>query len=210
MNLNSAFLDGTRPNSHLNCPARWPNNTTYGPQVLDAQTTIAGIIATMATRNRDHRAATIRRPEPADRDSWLKLWTDYHSYGPQGGLPPPDEVSAVTWARFLDPAAPMQALLAELDGGVVGFAHTVFHQTTSLGGPSCLLLDLFVKPSLHGNGIGRALMEAAVTLAEAEGAVRLTWNVRPDNVAALRLYDRFGSPSGHIVYRRELDQSRGK
>ncbi len=98
----------------------------------------------------------------------------------------------------------MQALLAERAGGVVGFAHMVVHPTTDLGGPSGFLLDLFVEPSLHGRGIGRALMEAAFTLAEAGGVVRLEWHVRADNVAALRLYERLGSPSGHMVYRREL------
>ncbi|WP_332700236.1 GNAT family N-acetyltransferase [Bosea sp. (in: a-proteobacteria)] len=158
----------------------------------------------MSTRNREQRAADVRRPRPADRDAWLKLWTDYHAYGPQGGPPPPAEVSAVTWANFLDPAVPMQALLAEREGGVVGFAHMVVHPTTSLRGPSGLLLDVFVEPALHGRGIGCALMEAAFILAEAEGAARLAWNVRADNVAALRLYERLGSPSGHIVYRREL------
>lgn len=163
----------------------------------------------MSTRNREQRAADIRRPGPADRDAWLKLWTDYHAYGPQGGSPPPAEVSAATWADFLDPAMTMQALLAECEGGVVGFAHMIVHPTTSLGGPSGLLLDLFVEPALHGRGIGRALMEAALTLAEAEGAVRLAWHVRADNLAALRLYERLGQPSGHIVYRRELGPRRG-
>ena len=158
----------------------------------------------MSTRNREKPAADIRLPRPADRDAWLKLWTGYHAYGPQGGAPPPAEVSAATWTSFLDPAMPVHALLAEREGGVVGFAHMVVHPTTSLGGPSGLLLDLFVEPPLHGRGIGSALMEAAFTLAEAEGAVRLTWNVRADNEAALRLYERLGSHSGHIVYRREL------
>ncbi|WP_332686084.1 GNAT family N-acetyltransferase [Bosea sp. (in: a-proteobacteria)] len=158
----------------------------------------------MSTRNREQRAADIRLPGPADRDAWLKLWTDYHAYGPQGGAPPPAEVSAATWANFLDPAMPMQALLAEREGGVVGFAHMVVHPTTSLGGPSGLLLDLFVEPDLHGRGIGRALMEAAFSLTEAAGAVRLVWHVRADNLAALRLYERLGLPSGHIVYRSEL------
>jgi ribosomal protein S18 acetylase RimI-like enzyme len=38
--------------------------------------------------------------------------------------------------------------------------------------------------------------------------VRLAWNVRADNRAALRLYERLGSPSGHMVYRRELGARR--
>ena len=147
-------------------------------------------------------------PAPADRDVWLKLWTDYHAYGPRGGSPPPAEVSHATWVDFLDPAIPMHALLAERDSVVVGFTHMVIHPTTSMVGPTSLLLDLFVEPALHGCGMGRALMEAAFTLAEAKGAVRLTWNARTDNGAALRLYDRFGLPSGHIVHRRDLSPRR--
>lgn len=160
----------------------------------------------MSTRNRNQRAAAVRQAGPGDRGAWLRLWTDYHAYGPQGGAPPRAEITAFTRDSFLDPAVPMHALPAEREDRVVGFAHTVFHPTTSLGGASALLLDLFVEPSLHGHGIGGALTEAAITLAETKGAMHLTWDVRPDTIAALRLYDRLGSPSGHIVYRRELDQ----
>lgn len=158
----------------------------------------------MAGRKSEACPVAIRPAMPGDRQVWLTLWSAYHAYGPQGGAPPPAEVSAASWAQLLDPAIPMQALLAEHARELVGFAHIVFHPTTSLAGPSALLVDLFVKPALHGRGIGRALMRAVIVSAEIAGAERLTWNVRPDNAAALRLYDSMGAPSGHIVYRREL------
>ena len=157
----------------------------------------------MAGRKKD-RPVAVRPARPDDHHAWLTLWSAYHAYGARGGAPPPAEVSTASWAKLLDPAIPMQALLAEHARELVGFAHIVFHPTTSLAGPSALLVDLFVKPALHGRGIGRALMRAAIVSAEFAGAERLTWNVRPDNAAALRLYDSMGAPSGHIVYRREL------
>jgi hypothetical protein len=51
---------------------------------------------------------------------------------------------------------PMHALLAEREGGVVGFAHVIVHPTTSLGGSSGLLLDIFYQ----GCGYGREAFEA--------------------------------------------------
>jgi GNAT superfamily N-acetyltransferase len=36
----------------------------------------------------------------------------------------------------------------------------VFHHSTSAVAPSCLLNDLFVEATLHGQGIGHALVEA--------------------------------------------------
>lgn len=158
----------------------------------------------MAGRKSEDCPIEVRPATPGDHHAWLTLWSAYHAYGPQGGAAPLAEVSAAAWTKLLDPAVPMQALLAEHACEMVGFAHIVVHPTTSLAGPSGLLVDLFVKPALHGRGIGRALMQAAIVSAEIAGAVRLTWNVRPDNAAALRLYDSLGHPSGHIVYRREL------
>jgi GNAT superfamily N-acetyltransferase len=98
----------------------------------------------------------------------------------------------------------MAALVAELDGRLVGFAHVVFHHSTSAAGQTCLLQDLFVEPTRHGGGIGRALMEAVYAHARAAGAWRVHWHVLETNATAIRLYDKVASRSGHVVYRRDL------
>jgi GNAT superfamily N-acetyltransferase len=146
----------------------------------------------------------VRPVRPEDRAGWRRLWGDYHGYGPSGGPVPPDPVTEMTWNRFFQEQEPMAALVAELEGRLVGFAHMIFHRSTSALGASCLLQDLFVEGTLHGRGIGRALIEAVYVHVKAAGAQRLYWHVLESNTAAARLYDRVASRSGHIVYRRDL------
>jgi GNAT superfamily N-acetyltransferase len=139
-----------------------------------------------------------------DRADWLRLWVDYHAYGRSGGAAPPDAVTAATWERFCDEHEPMAALVAELEGRLVGLAHMVFHRSTSVAGPVCFLQGLFVAATLHGRGIGRALIAAVYARAEAAGARRVYWHVLETNAPALRLYDKAASRSGHVVYRKDL------
>jgi len=150
-------------------------------------------------------AAVLVRPvRREDRAEWLRLWADYHAYGCSGATALPDAVTNATWQGFFQEHEPMEALVAELDGRLVGLAHIVFHRSTSAAGPVCFLQDLFVEATLHGRGIGRVLIEAVYTHAEATGAWRVYWHVLETNATALRLYDKVASRSGHIVYRKDL------
>jgi hypothetical protein len=63
-------------------------------------------------------------------------------------------VTGVSWERFFQEHQLLEALLAELAGRLVGFAHIVFHPSTSALAPSCLLHDLFVEARLQGRGSG--------------------------------------------------------
>lgn len=51
---------------------------------------------------------------------------------------------------------------------------------------------LAVRPDLRGQGIGTALLRAALARAQAFGAESITLEVRPSNAEAVRLYERFG------------------
>lgn len=52
------------------------------------------------------------------------------------------------------------------------------------------VLNVCVDPSLHGQGIGRELMEHGLYTASRLGAETVFLEVRPSNAAALRLYER--------------------
>lgn len=54
------------------------------------------------------------------------------------------------------------------------------------------VLTLAVLPERRRQGLGRALLDAAMAEARRRGAVRLTLEVAVDNVAARRLYDSVG------------------
>jgi ribosomal protein S18 acetylase RimI-like enzyme len=79
-------------------------------------------------------------------------------------------------------------------------------------GLECYLAELYVIPALRGQGIGRALMEAAMDLARARGADYMDLGTAETDVAARRLYESLGfdnhegKPGGPInfYYEREL------
>lgn len=92
--------------------------------------------------------------------------------------------------------------VALLDGRLVGFQY-------SQGGPGDAghLVRLTVDPAVQGQGVGAALLAAAVTTLRARGLRRLTLNTQVDNLAAQRLYLRFGfRPTGrrYAIWTRPL------
>jgi ribosomal protein S18 acetylase RimI-like enzyme len=76
----------------------------------------------------------------------------------------------------------------------------------------CYLEELYVVPERRGQGLGRALMDAAIELARQGGALHMDLGTAEDDVAARELYERLGfsyregRPDGPInyFYEREL------
>lgn len=149
------------------------------------------------------------RPVVADdRSHWQPLWDDYNGfYGRHGATALPAVVTETTWQRFLDPAEPVHALVAERDGVLLGLAHYLFHRSTILVEPTCYLQDLYTVGAARGAGIGRALVQAVYDAARGAGATRVYWQTHASNAAARRLYDQVADHSGFVVYRKLLGAS---
>ena len=98
----------------------------------------------------------------------------------------------------------MHALVAELDGCLVGLTHYLFHRSTTLLAPICYLQDLFTVPERRRTGVGRALIEAVYRRAEQAGSARVYWQTHETNLLARRLYDQVAERSGFIVYRKNI------
>ena len=114
----------------------------------------------------------IRPVRPADYAQWLPLWDGYNAfYGRAGATALDPAITATTWARFFDAYEPVHALVAERDGALVGLVHYLFHRSTTAIAPSIYLQDLFADEAVRGGGIGRALIEGALTLASRTGAL---------------------------------------
>lgn len=85
--------------------------------------------------------------------------------------------------------------VAELDGNAIGVAQV------KIAGNEAELLKLFVEPAALRKGTGRTLLNWAIDISRAEGAVRLTIDADPD---AVPFYRRMGArhageaPSGSI------------
>ena len=148
---------------------------------------------------------SIRPVQPGDFSGWLPLWDGYNAfYGREGKTALPRAVTDETWRRFLDPAMPVHALVAEDSGRLVGIAHYLYHLSTSASDRTCYMQDLFTAAPARGRGVGKALIEAVYAAAKAAGTTRVYWHTHETNVAARRLYDAVAHRSGFIVYRHRL------
>ena len=150
-------------------------------------------------------AFTVRAIRPDDFAAWLPLWDGYNAfYGRAGAAALPEANTRCTWARFFDPAEPVNALVAERDGELLGLVHFIYHRNTILIGPICYLQDLFTVDSARGQGVGRALIMAVNERARADGAERVYWQTHETNSTAMELYDKLATRTGFLVYRQNL------
>src|SRR3546814_3185368 len=79
-------------------------------------------------------------------------------------------------------------LVEEEEGRIRGYVMLLFHGGTSLA----RLYSLAVDPEHRGQGIGEALLKAAEACALERDNAYLRLEVRPDNHAAIRLYEQAG------------------
>jgi GNAT superfamily N-acetyltransferase len=142
----------------------------------------------------------VRPIEANDEQAWLKLFRDYIVFY---NATVSDEVLALTWRRLLNREDNMMALIAIDDVGMaVGIAALVFHRSTWSASWYCYLEDLFVAPEARGLGVGRALIEATYAEADRRGVSRTYWATQDDNATARKLYDRVGTLTEFVQYRR--------
>ena len=140
----------------------------------------------------------IRDATPGDKAAWRRLWSGYIAFY---NVDVPEDVTARTWSRLLDPCVPMFCRLAERDGEVVGFAVSTLHPSTWTSGLNCYLEDLFVESYARGLGTGRALIDDLLELAGKAGWSRVYWHTNADNETARRLYHRYTEADGFVRYR---------
>jgi GNAT superfamily N-acetyltransferase len=129
--------------------------------------------------------------------------------------------------REFDEPAPPPSALAErmrqlLDGGDTlvllagegpdGLAVLRFRAAIWSTGLECYLAELYVSPAWRGQGLGRALMEAALAQARHRGADTMNIEVDEPDLVARRLYESLGfsnrsGADGSVmyVYERGLD-----
>ncbi|MFK7966848.1 MAG: N-acetyltransferase family protein [Burkholderiaceae bacterium] len=147
----------------------------------------------------------VREIEAADHKAWKPLWDGYNAfYGREGPTALPDEITQTTWHRFLNAEEPVFALVATIDAKIVGIAHFLYHRNTTGLELTCYLQDLFTLPKARGQGIGRALIQAIYTRAEADGIGRVYWHTQESNKAGRLLYDKVAEHAGFIVYSHKL------
>lgn len=117
---------------------------------------------------------TIRSAEPRDYPAFARLFPELEVDEPV----PAEE----RWQKTILPGM----VLAEVEQRALGY---VFYETL---GDLCYIRNVVSDPAHRRNGIGRALMKEVARRAVDGGSTRWCLNVKPDNVAAIRLYESLG------------------
>jgi GNAT superfamily N-acetyltransferase len=147
----------------------------------------------------------IRAADKGDFAQWKVLWNGYNAfYGRKGPTALPEAVTNMTWSRFFDGYEPMEALVAEDSGQLIGLAHFLFHRSTICIESVCYLQDLFTLEGERGKGVGRALIEEIYRRAKLGGSNRVYWLTHETNATAMQLYDKVAEKSGFVVYRKNF------
>jgi GNAT superfamily N-acetyltransferase len=149
---------------------------------------------------------TIRAAWPDDEAEWREL---FRAYGVFYETAFTDNVLEAVWWQLLEDGSGVDALVAELDGVVVGLAHYRSHPDTFSGGRDWYLDDLYVDPEVRGAGVATALIEHLIGLARAsETAGTLRWITADDNARAQRVYDRIAKKTSWVTYEVRLAEER--
>ena len=129
----------------------------------------------------------MRRGEVADAEAIGRL---LHEFNSEFDEPTPGPGPLASRVRELLPAGEITVLLGGT--GPDGIAVLRFRADIWTQGLECYLAELYVVPDRRGQGLGRALMEAALELARAEGAVYMDLGTSEDDRAARGLYESLG------------------
>ena len=145
--------------------------------------------------------AVIRSVAASDRADWDALWAGYLEFY-QTQLS--EAQTELTWQRLLDDEHGLNGLVAEIDGRLVGLAHFSFTHSTWAENRDLYLEDLFVDPSVRGQGFGKALILSLDEIAREEGSRKVWWETQNHNATARKLYDSVAELSEFVKYERDI------
>jgi ribosomal protein S18 acetylase RimI-like enzyme len=149
---------------------------------------------------------TVRVATPDDTDAIGRL---LHAFNTEYDdiTPGPDRLSA----RFKQLLSGGDIAVLLGGDGPDGIAVLRFRPSIWSEALECYLAELYVTPHLRGQGLGRALMAAAIELARSKGADYMDVSTSADDVAARKLYESCGftnhegRPDGPIMYTYERE-----
>jgi len=133
----------------------------------------------------------IRAARPEDVPVIVRLIHDLAAYERA-----PDECRAdptLLAEHLFGPKPLVEALVAEADGLIAGFALFFHNYSTWLTLPGLHLEDLYVRPEQRGLGIGKALLVRLARIAVDRRCGRMEWSVLKWNEPAIGFYRRLGA-----------------
>lgn len=140
---------------------------------------------------------SVRAIKLQDHAPWAELYRGYREFY---RLTPDEAVIERVWGWVLDPAHEVKALVASVDGRVVGLAHYRRFSRPSSGTVGLFLDDLFADAEARGKGVGRALLSELSRLSAQDGNSVVRWITAADNTTARRLYDSTATTTSWVTY----------
>jgi len=132
---------------------------------------------------------SIRPAAVSDVPLLLRFSREFAEFERQPGAVVIDEATLIR--DGFGPQPKFRCMIAEWDGEPVGYA-LFFAFYSSWKGSGIFLEDLFVRESLRGRGIGRALLSQVARIARQEGAFGIRWEVLDWNESAIKFYKSLG------------------
>ncbi|RGP80292.1 histone acetyltransferase hpa2 [Fusarium longipes] len=146
----------------------------------------------------------IEKPLRSDYKEWSRLFRAYINFY---NSKIEEGQYERTFDRIMEQRNGLQALVVRKVCGeeksLVGIAHFFPEQTPWSEKEILLLNDLFIDPSVRGEGLGRKLTEAVADVGREMGCLRVQWVTKQDNVTARKLYDTLAE-SQFVQYRMTL------
>jgi ribosomal protein S18 acetylase RimI-like enzyme len=143
---------------------------------------------------------TIRRMRPGDEDAAGRL---LHEFNASAEVPTPGEQAMARRVRELADAGEAVVLLA--GDGPDGVLVLRLRPSLWAQGLDAYLEELYVVPHARRRGHGRALVEEAMRISRAAGAVRMDLGTGEDDGPARALYESLGFTTDHdLWYGRDL------
>lgn len=159
-------------------------------------------------------AITIRPATPNDLPTLGRLGAllvrTHHDYDPKRFLPPSPQTER-GYASFLGSQLEtpnVAVMVAEDEGETIGYVYAGLEgiDYMSLRGPAGVLYDIVVDPTRRGHGIGRKLLEAALSFLKARGAPRAVLSTATQNSAAQHLFESAGFRRTMVEMTAELSE----
>jgi GNAT superfamily N-acetyltransferase len=145
-------------------------------------------------------AHVIRSATPSDVPGMLSLMRELAEYEKLTRLFVATE-ETLSEALF-GPRPSAEAIVAQREGSIVGYALFFHNFSTFLGRRGLYLEDLYVQPALRGSGLGTALLRRLAAIAVERQCGRFEWAVLDWNQSAIDFYTKMGAtvlPDWRIV-----------
>ena len=140
---------------------------------------------------------SIRNLLPKDKDQWEKLYGDYANFYK---VKMNDKILNTLWNWVNDKNHEIEAIVYEVDGNIVAFAHYRRMPRPLKGQDIGFLDDLFVDPDHRGQKIGEKILNELKKISKTKGWNLIRWITRDDNIRVKSLYDKIAEKTSWNLY----------